>query len=123
MATAPGGTAEAVPYPRQRQRQRTGVSALHAKVNAIATRDSASKVRGAVPYQLHRNRQDEESEDAVDRTHRSGSEALDEWTSQPQQQVNGETERDDSDYHADIGKKVVYVGGETHDYADRAWAG
>ncbi len=51
------------------------------------------------------------------------AEALDEWASQDQQQIDGEAERDDSDYHAEVRKKMIGGCGKSHDDADRAWPG
>src|ERR1017187_8158417 len=54
---------------------------------------SSATVRRSVPHQLHRYRQDQESENTIHRAHRAGAKALYQWTSQAQAQINGQAER------------------------------
>ena len=62
--------------------------------------DSRFEVGHTVPYQLHRNREDQKPENAVDRANRSRPKAFDERTAETQEQITGQSQRCDSNHHA-----------------------
>src|ERR1700686_1666515 len=80
------------------------------------------KVGHAVPYQLHGNGQNQESENTVDRAHGAWSKTFDEGAAEQEKEINRQAEGKNTDHHAQVGKKVIGIGAEPHHYADGTWA-
>jgi len=64
-----------------------------------------------IPNQLDRNGEDEEAEDTVDGTGGGWTEAGDEGTTQPKEQVDDDSETGDSKHHSEVAESTAGGGG------------